>query len=140
MRVTVIPSDRFVAVDGTGYFIGVQADPRIRAIQWDGKAGTIETKSGAEPFDDFAVVAPFVAAWQAERDRIAALPPPPPPPPATPPRDLAAELDAIKADVARAAAAEAVLIEKGAVTAAEIDAKVPKTAAPIAEAAEAAKP
>lgn len=64
---------------------------------------------------------------------------PAPPPPAAP-RDLAAELDAIKADVARTKAAEAVLIEKGAVTAAEIDAKVPKTAEPIAEAAEATAP
>lgn len=49
----------------------------------------------------------------------------PAPPPPAPPRDLAAELDAIKADVARTKAAEAVLIEKGTVTAAEIDAKVP---------------
>lgn len=46
-------------------------------------------------------------------------------PPVVTPRDLAAELDAIKADVARTKAAEAVLIEKGTVTAAEIDAKVP---------------
>ena len=45
--------------------------------------------------------------------------------PAPAPRDLAAEIDALKADVARTKAAEAVLIEKGTVTAAEIDAKVP---------------
>lgn len=44
------------------------------------------------------------------------------PPPA--PRDLAAEIDAIKGEIARARAAEAVLIEKAVVTKGEIDAKV----------------
>lgn len=46
-------------------------------------------------------------------------------PPAAP-RDLAAELDQLKADLARAKAAEAVLIEKSVVTKGEIDAKVPE--------------
>lgn len=41
------------------------------------------------------------------------------------PRDLAAEIDALKAEVARAKAAEAVLIEKSIVSKGEIDAKVP---------------
>lgn len=41
------------------------------------------------------------------------------------PRDLGGELDALKAKLARAEAAEAVLIEKGTVTKGEIDAKLP---------------
>ena len=81
------------------------------------------------------------ADWREYLRYVAAggRPDPAPPPPA-PPRDLAAELDALKADVARAGAAEAVLIEKGVVAKGEIDAKVPKTAEAIAEAAEAAAP
>lgn len=50
---------------------------------------------------------------------LAFLSPPPPP------RDLAAEIDTLKAELRRTKAAEAVLIEKGTITAAEIDAKVP---------------
>lgn len=41
-------------------------------------------------------------------------------------RDIVAELDALAAKVERAAAAEAVLIEKAVVTKSEIDAKVPE--------------
>ena len=41
------------------------------------------------------------------------------------PRNLAAEVDALKAQIARTEAAEAVLIEKAIVTKGEIDAKVP---------------
>lgn len=41
------------------------------------------------------------------------------------PRDVAAELDALAAKVARAEAAEAALIEKAIVTKGEIDAKLP---------------
>lgn len=41
------------------------------------------------------------------------------------PRDFAAEIDGLKAKLARAEAAEAVLVEKGAVTKGEIDAKLP---------------
>ena len=42
------------------------------------------------------------------------------------PRDLAAEIDSLKAKLTRAEAAEAVLIEKAVVTKGEIDAKVPE--------------
>ena len=51
------------------------------------------------------------------------------------PRDLAAEVDALKAKLARAEAAEAVLIEKGTVTKGEIDAKLPTREAGAVEAA-----
>lgn len=51
--------------------------------------------------------------------------PDPAPPPPLPPRDVAAELDALAAKVARAEAAEAALIEKAIVTKGEIDAKLP---------------
>lgn len=42
------------------------------------------------------------------------------------PRDLAAEIDTLKAELRRTKAAEAVLIEKAVVTKGEIDAKVPE--------------
>lgn len=58
-----------------------------------------------------------------------------------PPRDLAAEIDTLKADLARAKAAEAVLIEKAVVTKGEIDAKVTEVSEiPVKEVAAGGRP
>lgn len=83
MKVTVIPPDRFVSVDGEGRHFDFPADPSIEAIQWDGDSmvGHVQRRNGAAPFTDPRVVQPFVDAWQAEKDRIAALARPAPPPP-----------------------------------------------------------
>ena len=55
----------------------------------------------------------------------------PAPPPPAPPRDLAAELDAIKADVARAKAIEDAAVKKGVLTRAEVDAEVKPVSAEV---------
>lgn len=81
----------------------------------------IRARDGAAiPDDPRNVDARAYAQWRAAGNQPDPAPPPPPPP-----RDLAAELDALAAKVARAEAAEAVLIEKGTVTAGEIEAKLP---------------
>lgn len=77
MRVTIIPSDGFVSVDGKGYgglnlsFI----DPSIHAVQWYGESGEVEVKNPATgkmvENRDIASLDEFqsaIAAWQAAKD------------------------------------------------------------------------
>lgn len=73
MRVTVVPEDKTIIVDGEVLQFAFTADANIHAIQWYGDHGTVEKKIGpAEAISDFAAVQPFVAAHAAEADRIAA--------------------------------------------------------------------
>lgn len=72
MRVTVIPEDQTIIVDGEALKFAFLADPHIHAIQWYGDHGTIEKKvGGAEWFNDSAVVQPFVNSFLSEKQRIA---------------------------------------------------------------------
>jgi hypothetical protein len=66
MRVTVIPEDKIVVVDGDPREVVMPAFPNIHAIQWDGDLGRIEFR-GRDPvwFNDFARVQPAVDAWTA---------------------------------------------------------------------------
>ena len=75
MRVTVVPEDSIVIVDGVPVKTELPPlDPNIRAIQWDGSQGTIEKRKGeAEPFKDIALIQPFI-------DTHKGWTPPPPPP------------------------------------------------------------
>lgn len=74
MRVTVIFPDATVYVDGDARRVTMpRCDPNWRAIQWYGDRGDVEVSVGAAfAIDDFSVVVPFVAAWEA------AAPPAPP--------------------------------------------------------------
>jgi hypothetical protein len=80
MRVTVIFPDNAVYVDGVARVVQMPPhDPNWHALQWDGQRGDVEVRVGAGfSVDDPAVVAPFVAAWEA------AAPPAPPAPPVPP--------------------------------------------------------
>lgn len=73
MRLTVIPSDRTILLDGVPLTFDFAADANIHAIQWYGDYGTIEYAMG-EPlhFTDPAVVQPYAAAHAAEQVRITA--------------------------------------------------------------------
>lgn len=79
MRVTVVPSDSCVIVDGDMLSdLSLPSAPGVHAIQWYGSYGVIEKTSGApERISDESAIAPFVAAWQARRDEIDNPPPPP---------------------------------------------------------------
>lgn len=74
MRVTVIFPDATVYVDGVARVVQMPAhDDNWRVIQWYGDRGDVEVCVGAAfAIDDFSVVAPFLAAWEA------AAPPPTP--------------------------------------------------------------
>ena len=73
-RVTVVPADRLVMVDGEALHFDVAAPASLHALQWTGEAGHTEWTDGPnQPLaaaDYDAQVAPFVALWQAERQRL----------------------------------------------------------------------
>lgn len=78
-RVTVVPADRLVIVDGQALTFAFTAPERMHALQWDGKQGHIEwLGSGDEPphneplgADIYADrVAPYVELWKEEKARL----------------------------------------------------------------------
>ena len=78
-RVTVVPADRLVIVDGQALTFEFFAPGRMHALQWDGKQGHIEwLGSGHEPLrnelltaDSYADrVAPYVKMWEDEKARL----------------------------------------------------------------------
>lgn len=73
MRVTVIPEDRTILIDGAPLVFDFAADPAIHAIQWHGNHGEIERVGGSEHISDVAIVQPYIDARQAERVRLDAL-------------------------------------------------------------------
>lgn len=52
MRLTIIPSDGYVAIDGVGKTLSFNIDPDIHAVQWDDTQGFVELKSGGARFID----------------------------------------------------------------------------------------
>ena len=74
-HVTVIPVDKIISVNGAGLAFNFPAPANLHALQWHDSAGHIEYTDGQpnRPLtsaDYDAVVAPFVALWQAEYDRL----------------------------------------------------------------------
>ena len=67
MRVTVIFPDNTVYVDGVHRQVALPShDLNWHALQWYDTYGDVEVKVGASILvEDFAVVAPFVQAWEA---------------------------------------------------------------------------
>lgn len=81
MKITIIPSDNFISIDGVALVFPFSAAPNIHAIQWDGASGAIETSNGSQHFStDLADVQPFIDAYNAEAARLAAIVAPPPTP------------------------------------------------------------
>jgi len=91
MRLTIVPSDNVVFVDGLLKRVecaGFSELAGLHAVQWNGTAGHIEfdnkdatpwTFKPNEPLDDVARFQPVVDAWYATEI------PPPPEPPVSPP-------------------------------------------------------
>ena len=107
MRVTIIPEDQTILVDGTALQFAFVAPSNIHAIQWYGEHGTIEQKVGGSIPATLADVQPFIDAYAAEQARLAAIA-------ATPatPEQIAATTRA-QAKAARAAAVEAITVTVG---------------------------
>ena len=78
-RVTVVPADKLVIVDGQALNFDFNAPGRMHALQWAGLQGHIEWKGyGHEPprnelltADSYAGrVAPYVELWKEEKARL----------------------------------------------------------------------
>jgi hypothetical protein len=65
MRVTIVPDDRVVIVDGVSKTVDV-VWPNVHAAQWYNTYGTIEWKNrGATTFTTLSTIAKYVDAWRA---------------------------------------------------------------------------
>lgn len=76
MKISIIPADNTIVVDGVGRLVtmpdaAVAGAPAadIHAVQWDGAVGHVERRSGTtgEPkviFTDAAPLAPYLGAWE----------------------------------------------------------------------------
>ena len=78
-RVTVVPADRLVIVDGQALTFEFSAPERMHALQWDGKQGHIEWQGSDdepphnEPLEAASYadqVAPYVDLWTKEKKRL----------------------------------------------------------------------
>lgn len=66
MRVTVIPDDKIILVDGVAKRCDFTAPAGLHALQWDGTEGFIEWKhKGQEHFVDAGMLNPYIDAWTA---------------------------------------------------------------------------
>ena len=75
MRVTVVPADRLILVDGEGLQFAFAAPEGLHALQWQDASGHLEFTDGRPnqaltAADYESHVAPFVQAWQAEKARL----------------------------------------------------------------------
>ena len=76
-HVTVIPSDGIISVDGEVLFLDGIKSETFHALQWHDGAGPVEPGNGLPneelSTDDYAGrVAPFVALWETEKERLTA--------------------------------------------------------------------
>ena len=75
MRVTVIPEDKFISVDGEGLFFNFTIPdglPNCHAIQWNDNSGHMEISETMEnvSVDYEKDVKPYVELWKAEKERV----------------------------------------------------------------------
>jgi hypothetical protein len=81
MRVTILPDDNSVSVDGEGYG-GLDLsfmDADVHAVQWYDTHGEVERKdpvtkkmTGNEEITSLDQFQQAITAWQAEKDKVAA--------------------------------------------------------------------
>ena len=75
MKVSIIPSDKTIVVDGQALTFDYDIDPTIHAIQWDGDSGEIEYNDDGianEQFTDSTLVDSLVSAYEDEVERLEA--------------------------------------------------------------------
>lgn len=71
MKLTVIPADSIIIKDGRPLVFAFAAEASLHALQWHGEHGVVELiGAGAEHFTDAEIIAPFVAAFDAEAARL----------------------------------------------------------------------
>lgn len=74
MRLTVVPSDSTIIMDGQRLVFPFAAPSNLHAIQWYGTHGFIETTDSKQVrTDDMTIVQQYVTAYTAEAARLAAI-------------------------------------------------------------------
>jgi len=75
MRVTIVPEDRYIQVDGEGLNLDFTSNSNIHAIQWYDTYGTAELKVGGTRPATIEEVQYYVDLWTQEKQRLATPPP-----------------------------------------------------------------
>lgn len=75
MRVTIVPEDKYIQVDGRGLNFDFPANPNIHAIQWYEDHGRVEQKVGGTRQTTIEEVQYFVDLWEQERVKVDTPPP-----------------------------------------------------------------
>lgn len=75
MRVTIVPEDRYIQVDGRGLNFDFVTNSNIHAIQWYGDHGVVEQKTGGSRQTTIEEVQFYVDLWEQERLKIDTPPP-----------------------------------------------------------------
>ncbi len=75
IKVTVVPSDSFISVNGEPLFFSFACADNLHALQWTNNSGNIEfideTENKILKGADYTIeVLPFVKLWQAEKTRL----------------------------------------------------------------------
>lgn len=69
MKLTVIPSDRTIYIDGESLQVGISFNDDIHAIQWDDNKGSIEYVDGrVKKFDSIKVVELYIKAFNDQKE------------------------------------------------------------------------
>lgn len=67
MKLTVIPADGYISVDGVALTFSFAYPANVHAIQWNGSSGTVETKDGSQSsITKLADVQVYLDAFNAE--------------------------------------------------------------------------
>jgi hypothetical protein len=89
MKVTIVPEDNYIQVDGVGLNFPFEASEKVHAIQWYDDHGVVEQKQGGTRETTIEEVQHFVSLWQNEKYRLDNLPAPVD---NTPPREKAKKI------------------------------------------------
>jgi hypothetical protein len=74
MKLTVLRDDRCIIKDGKPLFFDFQmTNPVVRAIQWTGSSGHCEYNNAPNELITEGYIAPYVAVYDAEADRLDAI-------------------------------------------------------------------
>lgn len=86
MKLTIIPADNFVSIDGVSKYMNIALDSNITSVQWDNNRGTVGLKVGGsrsiESLSEFQqiinnfnspVTSPVISLAELKKQKISAL-------------------------------------------------------------------
>lgn len=67
MKITVIPSDKIINIDGVSYICDFTFPDNLHAFQWDGSSGHAEWVGANNTEIEYSDVSPYVEIWNAQK-------------------------------------------------------------------------